>query len=269
MLVSFCLAIGQSSAATGIVLQPKVQSPAPVIDGSETGDTAWASANYTTLSNLVINGTNNNNLKILSLIDGDYIYFGLLLETTIRNESIALALSDYSPSALSSLLHTATPNFYDFNSCKCVRGDGASWDLTINHPNQFNNFTSRTNDITFAAGIVYPENWTFYELDFSLASGRPGDINWTASGDYAMKIFYGTAYGGASNSYYPLISNWTGTGVITMIINPNSNINGGGTIKAGQFNIIVAESIFFVMAIIMFGGIGVYIMNSKKRMRRA
>jgi hypothetical protein len=177
-----------------------------------------------------------------------------------------LALSNDS---VSELPHN--PSFYNFNATKCVRFGGASWDLTIDQIHkQFSNNTAG-NNITFDSGLVIPENYTFYDLSFSLNSTHPGDINWQGGGQYAMKIFYGNTYGGANVSYYPLIDQWASTGAIT-VDTSNLKVTSPkfiGDITQGQFNVIVGESVFFVIAIIMFGGIGVYIMNSKKRMRRA
>lgn len=251
-------------------MQPKAQTTAPEIDGLK--ESSWNTYNSTP-----IQLPGGKFVEIYSMYHNEqdggetttYIYFGLLYKEVTHEalESFALFLSEKPPDS------SEVTNLWTYDDIKVVRLDGVSYDQEIISDEERSR-NDTINDIEFAVSNN-SKNETFYEMRFPISTNRTDDVNWTVNEAFSFKLFFGNTYGSEVEDYQPEYENWEVSTRITLEIGiqDEGGLDTGKwwweNLPGGDFNSFVSMLVFFVIAIVMFVGIGYYnIIGARKRMGR-
>ncbi|HME55498.1 MAG TPA: hypothetical protein VKM55_25055 [Candidatus Lokiarchaeia archaeon] len=258
-------------SAFTFALKPSISSTEPTIDGIK--DTPlWDNQNST-----VLTGINGNLLKVYTCVYLQnlipYIYFALEYKTPAHahNESFAIACSNSGPTNSS-----INDSIWSYPIIKTVRIDGKSWDQQdVMHTNRNAHYTRNWTDgnsIIFAENNeTSADNASFYEIKLKCQLTHPNgqDLNWSYGNAFVFKIFYGESYTSpASSPYQPIFGDWTVSTpkiTITMPTDPSSKPPG---ISALDINTLVAQIVFFAITGLILGMVGVYIYQTKNRIKR-
>jgi len=270
MLASFIVQMYLASDANAYTygLSPANVVNAPTMDGLK--DQIWLLQNYTVFPNIY-----GNLLKVYACACGAYIYFGLEYQTSVHapNESFAIACSNAPPSD-SSFFNNS---ILSYPIVKTVRIDGKSWDQYItNNPTHRASNWSDGNIIQFAnSNASGLGNYSWYEIglprDYSRASGQ--DINWSWNNQYLIRIFYGTTYAGAtgafgSSPYGPEYGAWTTCTPPIILTMPFSTCCPPPPNSPSFPELTIFLISFFSMTGVILAIVGVYIFQSRKRVKR-
>ena len=257
------LTLPSSAASYGV--KPNITKTEPEINGDK--ETLWDSQNSTLFTNVA-----GNLLKVYSCIYVQelipFIYFGLEYKTSSHNhnESFAIACSNAAPGNSS-----VNDSIWSYNVVKTLRIDGNKWDQQILRSERRARNWSDGGTVFFATrNESSNDNASFYEVKLRCQLSHPSgqDLNWTWDHKYIFKIFYGTDYGGVSDFGQPHFDGWTSsTPMITLIIpsDPNAAIT---DVTKADFNTLVAQIVFFSLTGVVLGMVGVYIYQTKKRIKR-